>query len=1190
VTVPHDKSRRVAAWIEAARGGSAEALGYLLELFRPYLLRLARLYLERDLNATVDASDLVQETIVDAKRQFTDFHGTADGELRAWLRPILDKKLLGLGQNRLRPDLMAGQHDASGGALPDRSSQRGSEKTKVLPEPATQGAIGENVFGNWTVVEGQEDTETKLGPMPFELGPFHVRRVLGIGAFGVVYLAKDSRLGRLVAVKVPQRESLINPLLRQRFLREARAAAQLHHANIVPIFDVGEANGACYIVSAYCRGGSLAGWLNSRSAPVPFRLAAHLTAYLADGVQHAHDCGILHRDLKPGNVLIQPDGPPGDPEGIGLTPMISDFGLAKFLEAAAETSPAPIDVIGAPGDAAEDLSNETRGIAGTPAYMAPEQAGLWSQAIGRATDVYGLGCILYQLLTGRPPFTGSTRDILRQVREDEPSAPSRLRPGLPRDLEMICLKCLSKAPGERYPTARDLGDDLRRWLGGESVRARPVGPLRRMAKWVRRRPTAAGLVALSLLTGFALLASTLWYASVRTREELQQRRLTYATNIAQAQRSLDGGDFHGLTELLNGLRPPLAGPDLRGFEWYYLWRRYLESGMWLSGHENAVSGIAFSPDGRTLASVGHDGTLRLWDTEKAEPRATIRGHTGSILALAFSPDGNTLATMNDDRIISIWEMPGPRLKTTINGTEANSNALTFSPAGDTLATSGGGAAVLLWDLATAHVRARLGQTHNVNGIAFTLDGKSLISAEVSGVLRIWDAKTGGEKAKASVPGHRNCWAVAISPDGRLLASGGDDNDISLWDVRSLALRATLTGPGGPVKYLAFSRGGRELVAGSVRPNAKAKTGVQLWNVNETLGRAKTERRPEATFDLSNTDFTAVQLSRDGRTLALASNDALIRLWRPIRQSERLAPMSHTPDEAWAVAFSPDGTLLATAGDNERRSKCLKVWDPATGKLRWEAVAHTALATSIAFSTDGRLLASAGYDGKVKLWDPFSGREQASINAETDLLRCLALSPNGRIVAAGGRHEPPTTSSDHVAHLWDTATGQVLYILRGHGRQIRSIVFSPDGRRVVTASDDQIVRIWDVESGLELRSFREVCPVQCVAYTPDGKALVWGTQSGQLARLHLATGQLERFAGRHAGEIRALSFTPDGSRLATGGSDGIVRLWDTTTGAELLTLLAGSLPINSVAFSPTGDRLASAGHDGAVKIWYSPRGR
>ena len=311
------------------------------------------------------------------------------------------------------------------------------------------------------------------------IGRFVVERVLGQGGFGIVYLARDPALGRLVAVKVPQQHLLARPDLHARFLREAQAAAGLDHPNIVPVHEVGEAGPLGYLVSAYCPGPTLADWLASRTEPVPFATAAAVVAILADAVQYSHGRGVLHRDLKPANVLLAPcDG--SEDGGLPFVPRLTDFGLAKVVEASLAATRSSV-------------------VLGTPLYMAPEQAE-GRPEVGPAADVYSLGVILYELLAGRPPFEGSPLSVLDRLRNDDPAPPRRTRPGLPRDLETVCLKCLRKRPGDRYTTAGDLAADLRRFLRGEPVAAAPPSARERFSAWAARpeRTRDAGLFAVLL--------------------------------------------------------------------------------------------------------------------------------------------------------------------------------------------------------------------------------------------------------------------------------------------------------------------------------------------------------------------------------------------------------------------------------------------------------------------------------------------------------------------------------------------------------------------------------------------------------------------------------------------------------------------------------------------------------------------
>jgi eukaryotic-like serine/threonine-protein kinase len=327
-----------------------------------------------------------------------------------------------------------------------------------------------------------------------QVGRFHILRTLGQGGGGIVFLAFDPDLRREVALKVPHLAVMITPDMRRRFLREARTAACLDHPNLVPVHEAGESHGVCFLVSAYCRGGSLAQWLAARTTPVPVRLAAEWLAVLADAVQYVHAHGIYHRDIKPGNILLDPRSDPPSGEQM-FVPRLTDFGLAKLREAQTESTRSGV-------------------VMGTLSYMAPEQVEGRVRDIGPATDVYGLGAVLYEVLAGRPPFRGATdADTLSQVLTEEPVPLRRVRRDVALDLETVCLKCLEKEPVRRYASAADLASDLRCFLSGEPIQARPVGRIERLGKWVRRRPAKTILFALGVLLMLVVVGSALLLAS-----------------------------------------------------------------------------------------------------------------------------------------------------------------------------------------------------------------------------------------------------------------------------------------------------------------------------------------------------------------------------------------------------------------------------------------------------------------------------------------------------------------------------------------------------------------------------------------------------------------------------------------------------------------------------------------------------
>jgi WD40 repeat protein len=1058
---------------------------------------------------------------------------------------------------------------------------------------------------------------------PAVLGRFEVIREIGRGGFGVVYLARDPLLGRDVALKVPRAEILITPEARRRFLREGRAAAGLDHPHIIPVFEAGEIGPFAYIVSAYCEGPTLSAWLRERTGPVPPRAAARLLADLAGAVQHAHDRGVLHRNLKPSNVLLQAGGFAADPDVPTLR--ITDFGLARIIE-----------------ESATDEETRSGVPFGSPPYMAPEQAAGRRREIGPAADVYALGATLYEVLSGRPPFQGeSYLETLGQVLALDPVPPRTLRPGLPRDLETICLKCLEKDPSRRYASAGALREDLERFLAGEPIRARPISARLRAAKWVRRRPMHAaalvlgGLLASVLVGGLVLRDSMIQDHARQLEREIVRadaharlaRRHLQGFQLRQAQQALEARQVERAQDILAAIEADRESsdaaedPGVPGFAWHYLNGLARRDLVVLSDRKaERVNVVALSADGRTLANGDEDGTIRLRDPETGRVRMTLAGHRLPVGRLA-SPDGRRLVSGGIRGLprapggeVLLWNLDSGRLLTTLEGfSDRVVGEMAFDARGERLWevswTEGSPQRLGSWDVRTDPSRPRLtwsrftevarrpragdgpiaalegpgpgfrlrdleeaiglGWIGEIGGDPFAAgspDGR-LLAVGVGPLMVVWDVMAGREQARYELPSGEAYFAVRFSPDGRYLSVFFLSGRLQLCDLRIGAVRTippAVVDPRPSVAF-AFSPDGR-LLAGNVSKLGGPQP-TRVWQLEPWREVATYPGMPGGT-DLV---FTP-----DSRSLILRVDRAAIR-WVYSKDREPGQPAGHA-DEAWSAAFSPDGSILATGSDDTDERQTIKLWDVAKGGAICGWNGGDGTAAGLAFAPGGRMLASAhlGKPGAVKVWDPATRELLMTLAGHTDSVRTVAFSPDGRTLASAG--------SDRSIRLWDVVTRRCLRVLSVHTNTVRRVAFSPDGMLLASAGNDFTVRLWDARSGSLLRTVPGVAEFAAVAFAPDGRSLAAADERGMVSVWDVSSGdRLQSVAAEHDFPL-CLCYSPDGRSLAVAGKTRTIRLWDPVTGQELLTLDGHKGQVNGLAFSPDGSTLASCGHDGTVRLW------
>jgi WD40 repeat protein/serine/threonine protein kinase len=1028
----------------------------------------------------------------------------------------------------------------------------------------------------------------RLAARPVEQPPhipgYEILGELGRGGMGTVFLARQERLGRTVALKALSAWQAASPKVRERFEREAQAVARLRHPLIVPILEVGDADGTPFFTMEVLDGRSLAqvldalrerqvapeqltggdlaraalGALPDAGPPEPWcatyiEAVCRLVLDAADALHHAHEHGIVHRDVKPSNLMVRRDG----------RALVLDFGLAQV--------------------GTEHGLTATGDFVGTPSYVAPEQIAHSHAGIDRRADVYSLGVTLYELLTLAVPFRDETlAQVFRQILTREPPSPRRANPQIPRDLETVCLTALEKRPERRYASAADLAADLRRFLAFRPVTVRPLRAGARGARWMQRNPAIAATIGLGLLLVVGGPAA-LWLQEratgeviAREKNDAVQARNAKDLALRNAERDLmvanlvaaDAGlQLHEIEMVKKRLFAVPAGQH--HFEWRYLMAQTSQSLIALHTdnyrhmHDMFMpTGLACSADGSWLAVSGTDGAVRLWDPSTAALTRVLRDRSAGISAMAITPDARTVVAIHTDGSLCAWNPEDGSLRWSTTWDPGMLQKLALSDDGQCLAASNPEGAIQLFDAGTGTARRSwTGPGRFPTTLVFVPGTRTLVSSHGDCRLRLWNTATGESIGELLNTAPAN--SLAVDPGGRWLAAGGADGSIRVWELAAKAvllefgITARLAQPADP--KVAFSPDGSRLVAGG---------GDGLLRVWDT-----------ATWRLLDTKhghapgIVALTFTADSRRIVSAGLEHSVMIWSVRPTAPQLMLHGHQKHVS-SVAYSPDGKRLASAAADT--PPCVRVWDVRSRK-QVQQLPCDAVVRSVAYRRDGELLAACCQDGAIKVWDARTGNELRTLMAAGGAVLRLAFSPDGALLATG--------SARGAVQLWDPASGQSRGTLSGHRGTVVGLAFHPSGEFLATCSDDKSVRIWAVADRRSVKTIAtDPSMVYSLQFTRDGAQLLCGDMRRGLTL----------WDWRNAKEIPAalnqvgasgfcMNLSPDGSRLAVAGFDGYLRLLETDSWQELLCVRHPEAVL-AVAFSPDGGNIATACRDTEVRIF------
>ncbi len=1005
----------------------------------------------------------------------------------------------------------------------------------------------------------------RLDP-PRSIGRFQLESLLGAGAFGAVFRALDTQLGRYVALKVAWPGVLMDPLASRRFVDESKIVAAVRHRGIVEVYDSGEIEMASFIALELIDGPNLAEWLKEQEH-VSARLAAHIVCDISEAIHVVHERDIVHRDLKPSNILLRPRE---SGAAFAYEPVVTDFGLARR-----------------PRLSELSMLTGTQAILGTDRYMSPEQAAGRHSDVGRGSDIFSLGVIFYELLAGRRPFDGEGAEQVRRRIQFDDAPPIRAwRGGVPKDLETITLKCLEKEPSRRYSTSQALSDDLRRWLRGEPIHARPLGRAARGWRWCVRNPVVASLVAVALLLLVSGTAGSSFFAiraraerdranesaAAAVREAEVSRRLLYAADIQLAGQvwQSEQATARQTDELLRAHIPAPGEKDFREFTWWLQWRQLRGgSNAWLGIHHPV--GIAICDDGDLIVvndqgiaqcwsipdaklvgslelcqgsqppirlSLAHsgvalallisDGTVRVADPRSGETRRLIYPPTRPS-KIALSRDGGLLATVGSDRRARIWDVKSGQCLNEISLFRADFAHMDLSVDGKLLLTqypegnravaqfdAGSAAPILLVDTSTGW---------STNRAVFSADGRMVVNGDTNGDANLFDTVT--RQPIVAFHHHSSTLVQEFSFDGKWLAVGEVDGQVSVWDVAKRARWRRLKGHTEEIVSLAFAP--------------------------------------------------------SGDALASVSRDGMVRYWNMERSGEfRVFEPSY--GQINGLAYSPDGRWLAAACDDSMR-----LYDPDNGERRDLIDSGTTLVC--AFSADGKRVVGSCMDGKAHVWEPDSGnlvRTLSKARSALGKIGQLAISPNGKLIAAAfGSTTGFAQDMYPLVQIFDLEDSERTRLLETSS-QVSGFAFSSDGTQLVAACRNGAIHIWNTKTWQKwnVRPPLELWGLTSILLCGENKFAL-GRGDGSIDLWNLRSGQFEQTLRRHSGLVFAMALSPDGSTLASASWDMTIVLWDMRTGRELRALDVGT-PLYGIAFSRDGKTLAASGVDGILRMWDAPR--